>query len=569
MGCHGCELFPKPAEVLKTIADAMNHAGADTTEKKIKAIYKQLIDDVFLHSENPNPGHTQKVTTSNIWHLRERFLDSVEKQHGKSVADEAKDAIRKSITCYAAILHLNKGANILDREGLRGNQVKPRQVKAGYAPVFEEITSFGGRAATIAGKKDLLGTYNKKTSWKHRLPRMIFVSDMGDALSRVADFPFLKADLMPAIQSEDGERHLWLWLTKCPSIMAKFAEEIGGFPPNVCAMTTLTGPDRTSLKRLADLKKVKASIKGLSIEPLWERIPPEQLDLEGIDWVILGGESGSGNLTRPFKLEWVDEMRRHCEKSGVAFFLKQLGAKPTRDGELIRLKDGHGGDWAEWDESLRVREFPQAFHDHRKDEMIKSSSPRPVEKKSKGKSIGSSITKEEEVEFRQQHKIVVKGVQAFWDLGQALSVIKSGKLWRAAGHKSWNAYCQSVAGMSRAHAHRLIGAASFMETFKTSPIGDVFPVNEAQVRPLLQLPDPEKQVSAWGTAVEQAGGDQPSAKEVKTVVFDILHPDGLPEKPRSRSEQRIQLFSRLKEATRKKRSWKQVEEMLDELEALL
>ena len=178
------------------------------------------------------------------------------------------------------------------------------------------------------------------------------------------------------------------------------------------------------------------------------------------------------------------------------------------------------------------------------------------------------VTKEEKAEFRRQHKIVLKGVQAFWDMGQALAVIKSGKLWRAAGHKGWNDYCVSVVGMSRAHAHRLIGAAGFMETFKTSPIGDVFPMNEAQVRPLLKLPDEETQVKAWETAVKQTGG-QPSAIEVKTVVFDLLHPAGSAETPKSRAQQRIDLFTKIREVAHKKKSWKQVEEMLDELEALL
>jgi hypothetical protein len=66
---------------------------------------------------------------------------------------------------------------------------------------------------------------------------MIFVSDMGDALSAKGDFPFLKSDLMPAIRSDAGKRHLWLWLTKRPGRMAEFAMAIGGFPENVCAMT--------------------------------------------------------------------------------------------------------------------------------------------------------------------------------------------------------------------------------------------------------------------------------------------------------------------------------------------
>lgn len=197
----------------------------------------------------------------------------------------------------------------------------------GYAPVFESVARFQGRAEKVAKLKDLLGCHNPKTPWKHRLPRLVFVSDMGDAFSTAKDFSFLKADLMPAITSDAGRRHLYLWLTKRPKLMAQFADEIGGFPPNVCAMTTLTGPDEESLQRLADLKKVKAHTRGLSIEPLWDRILPPKLDLKGIDWVIVGGESGAGlKYTRDFALEWAEELRDHCRKHGWRFSSSNWGA---------------------------------------------------------------------------------------------------------------------------------------------------------------------------------------------------------------------------------------------------
>ena len=144
--------------------------------------------------------------------------------------------------------------------------------------------------------------------------------------------------------------------------MAKFAEEIGGFPPNVCAMTTLTGPDKESLKRLADIKKVKAHVRGLSIEPLWNRIPPSKLNLTGIDWLILGGESGAGKIARPFALEWVEELREHCRKHGVAFFLKQLGTRVVRGGQKLCFGNRHAGDWNEWPSEMRVRQFPKLVH---------------------------------------------------------------------------------------------------------------------------------------------------------------------------------------------------------------
>ena len=196
-----------------------------------------------------------------------------------------------------------------------------------------------------------------------------------NALSAKGDFDFLKSDMMPAIQSESGKKHLWLWLTKRPNRMAEFADEIGGFPDNVCAMTTVTGAGPDQMERIDHLRRVKAACRGLSIEPLWERIPTRNLNLKGIDWVIVGGESGSGDTTRPFAVEWAEELRDHCKKQGVAFFLKQLGRNPTRNDRVMKLHDRHGGDWKEWENSLRVREFPKHFHRFRAEERRKMSRP--------------------------------------------------------------------------------------------------------------------------------------------------------------------------------------------------
>lgn len=143
--------------------------------------------------------------------------------------------------------------------------------------------------------------------------------------------------------------------------MARFAGQMGGFPSNVCAMTTVTG--REKLHRVDQLRKVEASIRGLSIEPLWERIPREKLNLDGIDWVILGGESGRRDAVHPFAIEWARELRDHCQDLGVVFFLKQLGRCPTEGERELKLCDNHGGDWAEWPQDLQVRQVPQAFYD--------------------------------------------------------------------------------------------------------------------------------------------------------------------------------------------------------------
>lgn len=79
-----------------------------------------------------------------------------------------------------------------------------------------------------------------------------------------------------------------------------------------------------------------------------------------LDWVIVGGESGPG--ARPFDIQWARQTVQQCKEAGVACFVKQLGAKPiyeTNANEYpLLLKDGKGGDMAEWPEDLRVREFP-------------------------------------------------------------------------------------------------------------------------------------------------------------------------------------------------------------------
>lgn len=81
----------------------------------------------------------------------------------------------------------------------------------------------------------------------------------------------------------------------------------------------------------------------------------------GVDWVIVGGESG--HKARPCHVEWIRSIVRQCGEAGVACFVKQLGADPRETyGRLsdapMPLKDPKGGGWDEWPEDLRVREFP-------------------------------------------------------------------------------------------------------------------------------------------------------------------------------------------------------------------
>jgi hypothetical protein len=96
------------------------------------------------------------------------------------------------------------------------------------------------------------------------------------------------------------------------------------------------------------------------------------------------------------------------------------------------------------------------------------------------------------------------------------------------------------------------------------------PQTEAQVRPLLRLPETEQRLNVWSTAVEQAEGEQPSAPAVSKLVFEVLHPEGKSSKetPANRAKKRVELVARLRDGVTK-RSWNDVEQLLAELEGLL
>ena len=88
--------------------------------------------------------------------------------------------------------------------------------------------------------------------------------------------------------------------------------------------------------RIDHLRYTDAQVKFLSLEPLLGPLP--DLDLKGIDWVIVGGESGPG--ARPMDLSWAQAIRDQCLEADVPFFLKQLGGVRDKRGKEKALLDG-------------------------------------------------------------------------------------------------------------------------------------------------------------------------------------------------------------------------------------
>lgn len=267
-------------------------------------------------------------------------------------------------SCYAAMLHQHYPNN------------------PGFSPDFSHPKLFPGRMAEAAGWSDLNGTERPTKPWLNGRPRFVFISDMGDALAELnvidrnnqpvpgdaVPFDYLKTEIIDTALSPDGRRHVWLWLTKRPERMAQFDQWLGqnyrmDWPLNVWAGTSVTS--KKTMWRIGALRETGFDLttpRFLSLEPLVEEVSLAG-HLDGIDWVIAGGESHQQSPARRFECDWARRLRIECAEAGVPFFLKQLGAAATNAGQPLQLQDDHGADWNEWPDDLRVRQVPVGKRD--------------------------------------------------------------------------------------------------------------------------------------------------------------------------------------------------------------
>lgn len=231
--------------------------------------------------------------------------------------------------------------------------------------------------------------------------RRVFCASLADVFDNEVD-PAWRADLFALIKSTPDLD--WLLLTKRIGNAAKMIAEaeretdIGYSPdfaawpwPNVWLGTTVVTQAEAD-RDLPKLLRTRAARRFVSLEPMlgevdllravscehchgWgyhhygpdeigcsacegHQATPVDLAESGLDWVIVGGESGAG--ARSMVLGWAKDVVRQCQAAGLPVMVKQIGAKPTnREGEPHAVKDRKGGDMAEWPAELRVREFPR------------------------------------------------------------------------------------------------------------------------------------------------------------------------------------------------------------------
>jgi protein gp37 len=152
-------------------------------------------------------------------------------------------------------------------------------------------------------------------TWKK--PKVVFVNSMSDLFHK--DVPVEFIERVFAVM-KDNPQHVFQVLTKRADVLLRYDQQgLLQWPHNVWMGTSVE--DGRVRHRIDLLRQTGARVKFLSCEPLIGPLP--DMDLRGIDWVIVGGESG--RKPRPMKPDWVLDIKDQCDRANVAFFFKQWG----------------------------------------------------------------------------------------------------------------------------------------------------------------------------------------------------------------------------------------------------
>ena len=177
-------------------------------------------------------------------------------------------------------------------------------------------------------------------SW--RKPRKIFVNSMSDLFHEQVSDAFILAVWQVM---RETPRHNYQILTKRPERMAGIiSARVNNRLPNVWLGTSVENAE--VLKRIDDLRAAPAAVRFISFEPLIG--PVGNIDLAGIDWAIVGGESGKA--ARPIREAWIDEIHEQCIQHGTAFFFKQWGTWGKDNKRRSKKANGRMYRGKIWDE---------------------------------------------------------------------------------------------------------------------------------------------------------------------------------------------------------------------------
>lgn len=207
-----------------------------------------------------------------------------------------------------------------------------RRLEAMGQPKYSGLTRIsGGRPKWNGVVRVDEGSLRLPSTWRNG--RMIFVNSMADLFHEKVPLTFVRRvfDAMAATP-----QHTYQILTKRAERLANLSPELH-WPRNIWMGVSVESADY--LHRIDYLRQSNAAIKFLSLEPLLG--PLESMNLNCIDWVIAGGESGPG--ARSIEVNWVRSIRDQCKSAGIAFHFKQWGGANKK-------KNGRTLDGRTWDE---------------------------------------------------------------------------------------------------------------------------------------------------------------------------------------------------------------------------
>jgi len=202
-----------------------------------------------------------------------------------------------------------------------------------YAERMAERLQAMGQANYARGFAVTLQPHMLELPLRWKKPQAVFVNSMSDLFHEDVPLSYIQQvfDVM-----RRAHWHRFQVLTKRSARLAELGEELE-WAPNIWMGVSVETDLYSS--RIDDLRRTRAHLKFVSLEPLLG--PLLDLELDGIDWVIVGGESGP--RARPMRHEWVTDIRDQCRQAQVPFFFKQWGGKNKK--KAGRLLDGR-----EWDE---------------------------------------------------------------------------------------------------------------------------------------------------------------------------------------------------------------------------
>ena len=172
-----------------------------------------------------------------------------------------------------------------------------------------------------------------KDPLKWRKPRLVFVNSMSDLFHEDVPVSFIKEVFQTMNQAS---QHTFQVLTKRPGRVLEIESSLT-WNPNIWLGTSIES-ERWQF-RLEELERTSAQSKFLSLEPLLGPLP--DIPVKGVDWVIVGGESGPG--ARPMEADWVRGIRDVCVREHVPFFFKQWGG-------VFKKRTGRTLDGRTWDQ---------------------------------------------------------------------------------------------------------------------------------------------------------------------------------------------------------------------------